>query len=83
MILKFIILPTIGLYISVLLGFRNTELAILLVVFCAPVAVSSYVMAEGFKTDGVLAGQLVVFTTMFTGFSLVFFIALLKSLLLI
>lgn len=83
MILKFVIMPIIGLGISILLGFRNTELAILMVLFSAPVAVSSFVMAEGFKNDGELAGQLVVFSTLITGFSLVLFITILKSLALI
>ncbi|MFV0255561.1 MAG: AEC family transporter [Erysipelotrichaceae bacterium] len=78
LILKFLVLPAIGLTISILLGFRDVQLAILLVIFCAPTAVSSFVMAQGFKNDGELAGQLVVFSTLATGFSLVIFISILK-----
>jgi len=59
-----ILTPLIALSLAIGLGgFRGPELACLFMVFGAPVAVSSYPMAEAMGCDGELAGQLVVTTT--------------------
>jgi predicted permease len=49
----------------------------------APVAVSSYIMAKDMNSDHVLAGQLVVLTTVLCGFTLFAGIYLLRVLSLI
>ena len=59
------------------LGFRDAPLAVLLTVFGAPIAVSSFTMAQQMGGDDKLAGQLVVFSSIFsigTMFLLIFFL---------
>jgi len=60
---RLIIVPAIGLLISIAFGFRGLELVLLMSMFASPSAVSSYTMAQQMGGDSELAGQLVVFTT--------------------
>lgn len=72
---RLIIVPAIGLGISILLGFRGLELILLLSLFASPAAVSSYTMAQQMDGDAELAGQLVVFTTTLSLVTLFFWIS--------
>lgn len=65
-LLKQAIIPVVMLSLAVLLGFRMEELSVLLVLFAAPCAVSSYPMAEAMGGDGPLAASQVVLTTIFS-----------------
>lgn len=76
---KLIILPAIGITISILYGYRSIDLAALLAMFASPVAVSSYTMAEQMGADGELAGQLVVFTSFFSILTIFVWVLVLKS----
>ena len=58
--------PLVGLTVAILLGFRNIELVILMAMFASPAAISSYTMAQQMDGDAELAGQLVIFTTIFS-----------------
>jgi len=81
--LKLVIVPLVTVGIAALLGFRNEALGTIFILFGAPSAVSSYIMARNMKNDSDLAAQILLFTTMlclFTVFSGVF---LLKTLALI
>ena len=80
---KLVIVPLLGLTAAVLFGYRGMELASLGVAFMAPCAVSSYPMAQQMGGDGELAGQLVVFTTAFSMFSVFGFMYALKCMALI
>ena len=60
---KLIVTPAIILSSAVILGFRTSELAILLALAASPVAVSSYTMAQQMQGDDELAGQLLMFGT--------------------
>lgn len=80
---KLVIVPLLGLTAAVLCGYRGMELASLGVAFMAPCAVSSYPMAQQMGGDGELAGQLVVFTTAFSMFSVFGFMYALKCMALI
>lgn len=60
---KLLLSPLLFVGIAALLGFRNRELAIILAMYVSPAAVSSYTMAQQMAADDVLAGQLVVFGT--------------------
>ena len=51
---------------AILMGFRNAELAGLMIVFMAPTAVNSYTMAQQMGGDDELAGQQVVFSSLFS-----------------
>ena len=75
---KLILMPLLFLPVAVLLGFRNEELVGLMTMFGTPSAVSSFVMAEQMGGDSELAGQLVIFTTAFSIFTLFTWVFLLK-----
>lgn len=64
--LKQAIIPFCMLSLAVLLGFRQEELGVMLILFGAPCAVSSYPMAEAMGGDGPLAASQVVLTTIFS-----------------
>ncbi len=74
---KLVVFPSLFLVIALLLGFRDAPLAVLLTVFGAPIAVSSFTMAQQMGGDDKLAGQLVVFGSILsigTMFLLIFFL---------
>lgn len=73
--LKLVVLPAATVTVAALLGFRNEALGTIFILFGAPSAVSSYIMARNMKNDSDLAAQILLFTTMlclFTVFSGVF-----------
>jgi predicted permease len=72
---RLIIVPAVGLTISILVGFRGLELILLMSMFASPAAVSSYTMAQQMEGDADLAGQIVVFTTVFSLITLFFWIS--------
>lgn len=65
-LLKQLIVPFAMVGLAVLLGFRHEELGVMVILFGAPVAVSSYPMAEAMGCDGPLAASLLVLTTVFS-----------------
>jgi len=81
---KTIISPAIMMYLGYkLLGITGAELGAIMCVFGAPAAVSSYTMAESMGSDGELAGQIVVLTTLVSAFTIFGFVWFLKSMALI
>lgn len=62
---KLVIFPLIVLTPAIIMGFSAPELAILLSMSASPVAVSSFTMAQQMGGDDKLAGQLVVFSSVF------------------
>jgi predicted permease len=77
---RLIIVPAIFIPISILIGFRGLELTILLVMFSAPAAVSSFTMAQQMDADGELAGEIVVFGSAFAVFTMFLWIYIIKNL---
>lgn len=81
-ILRSVIVPVLGIGIAYIF-FQNTfggaHFASLVAVFCTPVAVSSVPMAQEMGTDAELAGQLVVFTTITSAFTVFLVSAVLRS----
>lgn len=72
---KTLLLPLAAVTAAYAAGFRGDELATLFVLFATPSAVSSYIMAKNMKSDGELAGQILLLTTvlcLFTIFSGIF-----------
>ena len=57
---KLVVVPAIFLPIAAAIGFRSQDMAVLISLYCSPVAVSSFVMAQQMDSDGDLAGQFVV-----------------------
>ncbi|MDX5727583.1 AEC family transporter, partial [Clostridioides difficile] len=76
---KLILVPAIFLPISIFLGFRNVELASLMIMLSAPTAVSSFTMAQQMDSDSELAGQIVVFTSGFSILTVFLIIFILKQ----
>ena len=70
--LRLVLVPAAFVAMGVWLGFRGEELGAILIVFCAPTAISSYVMAQNMGSDDELAGQLVLTTTLFSSVTIFF-----------
>lgn len=68
--LKIILFPVLCIYISILLGFRGADLGILFIVFGAPTAIASFVMADAMKGDRKLAADIIVISSLFSLFTL-------------
>lgn len=76
---RVVVCPVIIVGIGILLGFRGYDLGALYVLFSAPTAVSSYVMAKNMGGNGSLASQIVLVTTFLSMFTITFGIYLLKA----
>ncbi|MDD2534277.1 MAG: AEC family transporter [Eubacteriales bacterium] len=68
---------------AILLGFRGPELGALFILFASPTAVTSFIMAKTMDSDGDLASQIVLATTLTSGLSLFIGIYILRALALI
>lgn len=69
--MRLVVAPAIFLLIAYFIGFKgSTQFAILIALFASPIAVSSAPMAAQMKQDEELAGQIVVWTSALSAFSL-------------
>lgn len=80
-VMRLVVVPAAALLAAHALfpGFGGAEYASFVALFGTPTAVSGAVMASEMGGDGKLAGQLVVWTTLGSAFTLFFFIALLRA----
>lgn len=78
--IKNLLLPLVMLPLSYALGFRGDELLILLILFAAPAAVSSFPMASALGGDAPLASNILIVTTALSAFGYAGGIYLLRSL---
>lgn len=78
--IKLVILPLIMIPMVVMMGYRDADLLSALLAYQTPVAVSSYIMAQQAGADGQLAGQLVVFSSVLSIFTLFVTIFILRTL---
>lgn len=76
---RIVVVPVVTLAIAVLLKLESAAFPALLALFGSPVAVSSMPMAQEMDNDGALAGQLVVWTSIFSIFTLFVFILILRT----
>lgn len=76
-------IPTLTTIGAILLGFRGAELGALFILFASPTAVTSFIMAKTMNSDGDLASQIVLATTLTSGFSLFLGTYILRALALI
>ena len=68
---RVIIVPIIGISIAVMMDrFSGAQFASFVACFCTPVAVSSVPMSQEMGADADLMGQIVVWTTVFSAFSI-------------
>jgi predicted permease len=72
--------PAVVAAVIKLMGFRKEELVAILVMLGSATTVSSYVMARNMGHEGVLSSSTVMLTTLFSAFTLTFWLWLLRSL---
>ena len=77
---RLIVYPAVGLIGGALMGFRGVPLLTLVAMFAAPSAISSFTMAQQMDSDYDLAGNCVIFSSMFSCFTMFMWIFVLKSL---
>jgi len=77
--LKVVVFPLIFLPIAYGIGFRGSEMLTLLVMLGVPTAIASYAMAVQLDGDHTIAATTVVTTTVFSVFTLTFFIYIFKT----
>lgn len=80
---KMVLLPLVLFMVILLFPFTPMERFMLLIMYATPTAVSSFPMAQTLGGDATLAGQIVVFTTATSIFTLFLFIFVLRLLALI
>jgi len=66
--------------IAIMLGFVNDQLIAILIMLGSATTVSSYVMAKNMGHSGVLSTNVVMLTTLISGFSITFWVYVLKCL---
>ena len=72
--------PAVALTVAYLMGcFSGAHFAAFVALFATPVAVSSVPMTQEMGGDTTLVGQLVVWTTLISGFTIFMFSFILKS----
>jgi len=76
---RLIVVPLIFMPIAIAMGFRNAELVVLMTLFASPTAVSSFTMAQQMGGDAQLAGQQVVFTSLFSVLTIFLWTFVLKT----
>lgn len=67
---RLILIPSVAIFAAYLLGFRGIHIALVISTFGTPVAVSSTAMTYKMNGDYDLACQVVVFTTIFSAFTI-------------
>jgi malate permease and related proteins len=77
---RMFLIPVLVIGTAALLGFRGPDLGAVFILFCAPTAVSSYIMARNMNSDADLAGQIILLTTVVSGFTFFAGAFLLRSL---
>lgn len=77
---RLVVMPLIFLSIAVAIGFRGPEFATLVAMLAAPCASASFTMAQSMGSDAKLAGNCVVFSTLFSCFTMFGWIFLFKTL---
>ena len=80
LLLRLVVIPGVMLTGAWLLGFQGQQMCAMMILFAAPVSVSSYPMAVAMDADGELAGQMVAFSTLFSLVTIFGWTALLSGL---
>jgi predicted permease len=76
---KLLISPAIILPIAIFIGFRGPELASLFAMAAAPIAVTSFTMAQNCGSNYELAGQIVFISTILSSFTIFMFTYIFKT----
>ena len=78
-LIKTALLPAAAVAVAILLGMRDVELGLVLILFGSPTAVSSYIMAKNMDSDEKLAAQILMISTVLCAFTLFVGIYILTS----
>ena len=78
--MKIVIMPLIFVAISIWLGFRGEELAVIFVMLAAPTAIISYVMAVSMNANAPMTSAVILITTVFSPITLTMGVYLLRVL---
>jgi len=79
-VIKTVLLPCVMVVTAALCGLRGESLGVVLILFGAPTAVSSYIMAKNMENDHDLAAQILLLTTVMCAFTMFLGIFILKNL---
>lgn len=79
LVIKMIVVPAVALIAGYAIGLRELELFLLVMIYATPIATSSYPMAQNMGSDGELAGQLVVISTVVSLLTLFLWIYFMKA----
>ncbi|MEG1929977.1 MAG: AEC family transporter [Anaerovorax sp.] len=77
-LIKLVVVPAIALPIAITLGFAHYEIACVFALLSAPTAVASFAVAQQLDGNDELAGQIVVFTSIFSMVTIFLWIIILK-----
>jgi predicted permease len=80
---KLVVFCAVFLPVAVWLGFRTQALIAILVMLGSPTTVSCFIMAKNMGHEGTLSSSVIMITTLFSAFTLTFWLYLLKSMALI
>lgn len=70
-VLKTVVSPAVFMLLGYsFFGFLGVHLGIVMIIFGTPTAISSYIMAKNMNSDGPLANQIVLLTTLFSMFTI-------------
>lgn len=81
--MKLVIVPAVMVTVAAIFGFRDEALGTVFILFGAPTALSSYIMARNMKNDADLAAQILLISTLMCVFTVFAGVFVLKSLALI
>lgn len=79
MVTRAVIVPIIMLAIGVFLGFRDIELFIIVLIYSAPMAISTHGMSVIYTSMGDLCAKLIMFSTIFNSVTIFFALLVLSS----
>lgn len=77
--LRLILFPALFIHAAYLLGFSEKEIFVIAMFFASPTAVTTYAITKKIGGDSALSGQIILYATLLSLFSYVFWIAYIKS----
>lgn len=77
-VIKLIVMPAAFIGVALLLGFRKESLALIMILGTSPTAATSYIMSKSMHSDGELAKQIVLLTTVCCSLTIFIFAFILR-----
>lgn len=70
LVIKLIISPTLAVIFGYLLGYGDTDLGLIFIIFACPTAIMSFILADSMTKYGEIAGNIVLTTTLLSSFTI-------------